>query len=110
MNFLRKKLDGKTITKINKRQKKHSFKNPLPVPQVLKQVVNLSCFTLKRGKLYMNSSCEYFQAIHVGPIKWVFLFELDLVKEAYKRDEINYRWRTEFVHKVSKPIVTFLLS
>jgi hypothetical protein len=33
-------------------------------------------------------------------MKWVFLYELDLVKEAYKRDEINYRLRTDHVRQV----------
>jgi len=49
---------------------------------------------------FVSFDNTFFQAVHLGPIKWVFLYELDLVKEAYKRDEINYRARTEFVHKV----------
>jgi hypothetical protein len=28
------------------------------------------------------------------------LYELDLVKEAYKREEINYRSRTDFVRQL----------
>ena len=29
--------------------------------------------------------------MHFGPIRWVFLDDFNLVKEAYKREEINYR-------------------
>ncbi len=52
-----------------------------------------------------NDLCEKYgkdgmMAIHIGPIKWVFLYELDLVKEAYKREEINYRSRTDFVRQL----------
>jgi hypothetical protein len=30
-------------------------------------------------------------AVHFGPVRWVFLDDINLVKDAYKREEINYR-------------------
>jgi len=53
---------------------------------------------------------QWFQAIHIGPMKWVFLNELDLVKEAYKKEEINYRLRTDFVRQVQRRFVEPILG
>jgi hypothetical protein len=47
-------------------------------------MISLLCRALKYGK-------DGMFAIHFGPIRWVFLDDFNLVKESFKREEINYR-------------------
>lgn len=51
-----------------------------------------------------NLSSKYAKdgivVIHLGPIRWVFLSDLNLVKEAFKKEELNYRFRNDYIHTI----------
>ncbi len=42
-----------------------------------------------------------FLALHFGPLKNVFVADLAIIKEAFKREELNYRFQREEVHKIA---------